>query len=212
VLVIDPLAGPLVGAVRAVRWITPDLLTAVSVLLAFGAAAAFALQQFVIGAVLFQASFLVDCMDGKLAGLRQLRNPYGGFVDAVGDALRFTSCIGALVYAIASIEQRAPATVALLALFPTVHYARLVVQKAWPEGARDEPALVRATPLAFLAAARRRLSQPGTTVDTEAIAFTIGPLVGAPFAGVAVAILIDAARLLATCATRLWRSRPRAVG
>jgi phosphatidylglycerophosphate synthase len=208
VLVIDPLAGPLVRVIRGVRWITPDLLTAVSVLLAFGAAVAYALDDLVIGGVLFQASFLVDCMDGKLAALRQVRNPYGGFVDAVGDALRFITCTGALVLAVASSEQQAPASVALLALFPAIHYARLVIQKAWPETAHHEPALVRATPRGFIAAAPRRLSQPGTTVDTEALAFTIGPVLGAPFAGIAAATLIDGCRLLVTLATRLWQCRP----
>lgn len=205
VLVIDPIAGPFVGAVRGVRWITPNLLTAVSVVLAFGAAAAFALEALVIGAILFQASFLVDCMDGKLASLRRLGNPYGGFIDAVGDALRFVSCTGALVFAIASSEPREPASVALLALFPTIHYARLLIQKAWPSSADHTSSLVRATPAAFITAAPRRLSQPGTTVDTEALAFTIGPLLGVPFAGVLVGMGIDSARLLFTLATRLWR-------
>jgi phosphatidylglycerophosphate synthase len=207
VLVIDPFAGPLVRVIEAIRWITPNVLTCVSVVLAFCAAVAYALEDLVIAAILFQASFLVDCMDGKLAAVRRLRNPYGGFIDSVGDALRFTACTGALVFAVASMDDRAPASIALLTLFPTVHYARLVIQKAWPETGRHAPALVRATPAAFVRAAPRRLSQPGTTVDTEALAFTIGPVLGAPFAGIAAATLIDAARLLVTIATRLWQSR-----
>ena len=53
VLVIDPLAAPLV---RAVLWraaITPNVLTAIAVLVAFGAAGAFAAGHMAVGALLF---------------------------------------------------------------------------------------------------------------------------------------------------------------
>jgi hypothetical protein len=62
-----------------------------------------------------------------------------------------------------------------------------------------------------LRAAPGRLSKPGTTVDTEALAFTIGPLIGLPLVGILVATLIDGARLLVSLTTRVWRSTHQAL-
>jgi phosphatidylglycerophosphate synthase len=203
VLVIDPIAGPLVRMVATVRWITPNVLTALSVVVAVAAAAAYALDQLAIGALLFQASFAADCMDGKLAHTRGVRNRYGHYVDAVGDALRFAACTGGLVFALASHESMTPGWVTVLALFPTIHYVRLTTQSAWPDRPQSDPRVVAASPLAILRAAPTRLSKPGTTVDTEALAFTIGPLVGLPLEGILAAALVDATRVFASLALRV---------
>jgi hypothetical protein len=78
VVVIDPIAGTLVRLVSPVRRVTPNLLTLVSAVVAAGAVAAFAVGWLVVGALLFQASFVIDCMDGKLASLREQFGRYGG--------------------------------------------------------------------------------------------------------------------------------------
>jgi phosphatidylglycerophosphate synthase len=206
VLVIDPLAAPLVGALRSVHQVTPNLLTAVAVVIGIGAGAAYALEHLVLGALLFQASFLIDCMDGKLAHTRGLHGRYGYYLDAVGDAARFACCLGGLVFGLASQGGTAVGWVTVLAMFPTVHYVRLTTQAAWPDEQRRDPRELPASPMGMLRAAPRRLSKPGTTVDTEALAFTIGPLVGLPLLGILVATLIDGARLLVSLATRVWWS------
>jgi phosphatidylglycerophosphate synthase len=206
VLVIDPIATPLVRLVAPLSRITPNVLTALSVAVAVAAAAMFAVDQLIAGAVLFQVSFLIDCMDGKLAHTRGLRNRYGSFIDAVGDGLRFTACTGGLVYGLAAAEPPAAGWVVVLALFPTVHYVRLTTQAAWPDGEGSAPLTLRATPWAVLRAAPGRLSKPATTVDTEAVAFTIGPLAGFGLEGILAATLIDGARLALSLVTRVWRS------
>ena len=81
VVVIDPIAGTLVRLVAPIRRVTPNLLTLVSAVVAAGAVAAFAVGWLVVGALLFQASFVIDCMDGKLASLRQQFARYGGIFD-----------------------------------------------------------------------------------------------------------------------------------
>lgn len=203
VLVIDPIAAPFVRMVAGVGWLTPNVLTAASVVVAVAAGAAYALDQLVVGALLFQASFAADCMDGKLAHTRGVGNPYGHYVDAVGDALRFAACTGGLVFTLASHESMTPGWVTVLALFPTIHYVRLTTQAAWPDRPQSDSLVVASSPLAILRAARTRLSKPGTTVDTEALAFTIGPLVGLPLEGILAAALVDATRLFASLAMRL---------
>jgi len=211
VLVIDPVATPLVSALRGARRVTPNTLTAAAGVVAIAAGTAYALGHLVVGALLFQVSFLIDCMDGKLAHTRELRSRYGHYLDAVGDAVRFACCTGGLVFALASQGGVGVGWVTVLAMFPTVHYVRLTTQAAWPEEGRRDPLELPASPRAMLRAAPGRLSKPGTTVDTEALAFTIGPLIGLPLAGILVATLIDGARLLVSLATRVWRSTRRAL-
>src|SRR5215218_4811281 len=91
VFVVDPIAAPLAGRLRSARAVTPNRLTVGSVLVALGAAAAFALGPLWLGAVLFQVSFLLDCMDGKLASLRGRDDPSGALYDTIGDCVRLAA-------------------------------------------------------------------------------------------------------------------------
>jgi phosphatidylglycerophosphate synthase len=206
VLVVDPIAAPLVRVMSPVRRITPNALTAAGAAIAIVAAAAYAFDQLVVGAILFQASFVVDCTDGKLAHTRGTYSRYGSYLDAVADGVRFASCTGGLVFALASHTGMAAGWVTVLALFPTLHYVRLSTQAAWPRAPTTDSMVVRASVLAILRAAPGRLSKPGTTVDTEALAFTIGPLVGLPLEGILAAAAIDGARLAASLAVRVRQS------
>jgi phosphatidylglycerophosphate synthase len=208
VLVVDPLAAPIVRALLPVHRVTPNMLTALAALLGLLAGTAFAAGQLLVGAVIFQLSFVVDCMDGKLAHTRGTADRYGPYLDAVADAIRFVACTGGLVFGVVWGEALGAGWMTVLAMFPTVHYARLATQAAWPDGQRTDPIVVPASSLAFLRAARGRLSKPGTTVDTEALAFTLGPALGLPVLGVLAALLVDVARLLVSLATRVARSAP----
>src|SRR3954453_13527604 len=96
VVVTDPIAVPIAGALGRLGWVTPNRLTLVATLFAAGAAAAFATEQLILGAILFQMSFAVDCMDGKLAASRGLSSRWGGFVDVAGDMVRIVGCTLAL--------------------------------------------------------------------------------------------------------------------
>jgi phosphatidylglycerophosphate synthase len=206
VLVIDPLAAPIVRALLPVRRVTPNVLTALAALLGLSAGTAFAAHELLLGAALFQVSFLVDCMDGKLAHTRGTADRYGPYLDAVADAIRFTACTSGLVFGVVWHEEVEAGWVTILAMFPTVHYARLATQAAWPDRQESEPIVVPASWSAFLRAGRRRLSKPATTVDTEALAFTLGPALGLPLLGVLAALLVDGARLLVSLAIRIGRS------
>ncbi|HSJ43437.1 MAG TPA: DUF5941 domain-containing protein [Euzebyales bacterium] len=72
----------------AARRITPNQVTAVSNALTVAAAAAFATgvrPGLVIGAVLVQAAFVADCVDGQLARYTGTGTPLGAWLDAVSD-------------------------------------------------------------------------------------------------------------------------------
>ncbi|MFG1610108.1 CDP-alcohol phosphatidyltransferase family protein [Actinoplanes sp. NPDC049265] len=99
VLLVDPLAIRLVRLVYPYRWITPNLLSAFAFVLGLGAAACFALQDrwwLVGGALLFHLSFVVDCMDGKIARLNGTGTIFGVWFDFIFDRIRVIICTVAL--------------------------------------------------------------------------------------------------------------------
>jgi phosphatidylglycerophosphate synthase len=99
VLLVDPVAVRLVRLVAPYRWITPNKLTGLATILGFGAAWAFWLADYrwlVAGALLFHLSFVVDCMDGKIARLNGTGSMFGAWFDFMFDRLRVVLCAFAL--------------------------------------------------------------------------------------------------------------------
>ncbi|GIF05966.1 CDP-alcohol phosphatidyltransferase family protein [Actinoplanes siamensis] len=92
VLLVDPLASRLVRLVAPYRWITPNALTLVATAVGAGAMVAFARGALVLGAVLFHLSFVVDCMDGKIARLNGTGTVFGQWLDFVLDRVRVFFC------------------------------------------------------------------------------------------------------------------------
>jgi hypothetical protein len=99
VLLVDPLAGRLVRALVGRAWLSPTALTVVAFLLGLAAAAAFLQADpawLVVGALLYHASFTVDCVDGKLARLRGEQSVVGSWLDFILDRLRMVVATVAL--------------------------------------------------------------------------------------------------------------------
>jgi phosphatidylglycerophosphate synthase len=99
VWLVDPLASRLVRLVSPYRWITPNRLTMAAFLLGLAAAACFARADrsaLIAGAVLFHLSFVIDCMDGKVARLNGTGSVFGAWLDYVFDRLRVLACAIAL--------------------------------------------------------------------------------------------------------------------
>jgi phosphatidylglycerophosphate synthase len=100
VLLVDPLAARLVLVAARFAWLTPNRLTMLAALLGAGSVACFAMQGYpwlVAGAVLFHLSFVVDCMDGKVARLMGTGSAFGAWSDFVFDRLRVAACAVALL-------------------------------------------------------------------------------------------------------------------
>jgi phosphatidylglycerophosphate synthase len=200
--VIDPVAAPLAFALRDRPIVTPNRISAVSALVAVASAACFAAGALEGGALLFQLSFLLDCMDGKLAGLQGRTDPLGRMADVASDAVRVAFCSTGLAIALARngefVVDGIPLAAALVCLYVGVRTAVAAIAIARPAAgisAGGEHGLleVEPSPRALLRVAPRRASAPGTTVDTETIAFTIGPLLGVPIVALAIAIATDMA-------------------
>ena len=100
VWLVDPLAARLVRLVAPWRAVTPNRLTVGAFLIGLAAAACFWQQSWgwlVAGAALFHLSFVLDCMDGKIARLNGTGSVFGAWLDYVFDRLRVLGCTIALM-------------------------------------------------------------------------------------------------------------------
>jgi phosphatidylglycerophosphate synthase len=92
VWLVDPLASRLVRLVAPWRRVTPNLLTTLAFVIGLGSAAAFWRGSLFAGALLFHLSFVLDCMDGKVARLNGTGSVFGAWLDYVFDRLRVLAC------------------------------------------------------------------------------------------------------------------------
>ena len=98
VYLVDPAACRLTLFIANHTRITPNGVTRLSILLGLASAGCFAAGWLAAGAALFYLSFLVDCVDGKLARLKGNGTPFGLWLDYVGDRLRVACCAAGLGY------------------------------------------------------------------------------------------------------------------
>ncbi|MER7712517.1 MULTISPECIES: CDP-alcohol phosphatidyltransferase family protein [Streptomyces] len=100
VLLVDPVATPLVRWTAMWTRVTPNQITWAALVLGIGAAACFAQgdwQWLVAGAVVYHVSFILDCMDGKLARLTGKGSAFGAWLDYIFDRVRVLVCAIALM-------------------------------------------------------------------------------------------------------------------
>ncbi|MFI7346319.1 CDP-alcohol phosphatidyltransferase family protein [Streptomyces sp. NPDC049936] len=100
VLLVDPVATPLVRWTAKWTRVTPNQITWAALVLGIGAAACFAQGEWLwlaIGAAVYHVSFILDCMDGKLARLTGNGSEFGAWLDYVFDRIRVLICAIALM-------------------------------------------------------------------------------------------------------------------
>ncbi|WP_165986439.1 CDP-alcohol phosphatidyltransferase family protein [Streptomyces sp. YIM 98790] len=100
VLLVDPVATPLVRWTAIWTRVTPNQITWFALFLGLGAAACFTRGTWgwlLAGALLYHLSFVLDCMDGKLARLTGTGSIFGGWLDYVFDRVRVLCCAVALM-------------------------------------------------------------------------------------------------------------------
>jgi phosphatidylglycerophosphate synthase len=100
VLLVDPVAIRLVRWWAPYQWITPNRITLAAFTLGVGAAGAFAQGSrwwLIVGALLYHVSFVLDCVDGKLARVRGTGSVFGLWLDFIFDRLLVLICAAALM-------------------------------------------------------------------------------------------------------------------
>jgi phosphatidylglycerophosphate synthase len=100
VLLVDPVATPLVRWTALRTRVTPNQITWAALVLGLGSAACFAMAEWpwlLAGAGLYHLSFVLDCMDGKLARLKGNGSVFGAWLDYVFDRVRVLACAVALM-------------------------------------------------------------------------------------------------------------------
>ncbi|MFI7127607.1 CDP-alcohol phosphatidyltransferase family protein [Nonomuraea sp. NPDC050153] len=95
---VDPVACRVALPVANRTQLTPNALTVLSLVLGAVSATCFALNHHMAGAVVFYLSFMIDCVDGKIARLKGTGTPFGLWLDYVGDRVRVVLCAGGLAY------------------------------------------------------------------------------------------------------------------
>jgi len=86
-----PFANKLLYPIADINWITPNHITIFSLFVGLVAAFCFAQGSYrflVIGAILVQLSFVIDCMDGQLARYRQQFSKLGAWLDRISDRVK----------------------------------------------------------------------------------------------------------------------------
>ncbi|MBO1335490.1 CDP-alcohol phosphatidyltransferase family protein [Streptomyces sp. VRA16 Mangrove soil] len=100
VLLVDPVATPLVRLTARWTRITPNQITWGALVLGLGAAGCFAMGDWrwlIAGAVVYHLSFILDCMDGKVARLTGQGSVFGAWLDYIFDRVRVMACAVALM-------------------------------------------------------------------------------------------------------------------
>ncbi|MEE1791869.1 CDP-alcohol phosphatidyltransferase family protein [Streptomyces sp. BE308] len=100
VVLVDPVATRMLIVMARFNFITPNGVTWAALFVGLGSAGFFLKGDglsLAIGAALYHLSFILDCIDGKLARLKGNGTVFGGWLDYVFDRIRVLFCALALM-------------------------------------------------------------------------------------------------------------------
>jgi phosphatidylglycerophosphate synthase len=206
----DPIAVPLVRLLARRRWFSPDQISALALVMGMSVGPVFALGtrvSLLAGGLLFYVTFIVDCIDGKLARALGITSTRGAALDRVSDALRRASASLGLVVWLWRADD-VPATDLWWGIVYVVA-AYLYVELSGVEKPIEKTTRP-ASELEFgagafgrwsAALARRRLLPTPGTPDVQAVVFIVGPVTGLVVPALAVGIAMVTAGMLLS----VWR-------
>jgi phosphatidylglycerophosphate synthase len=196
VLLTDPVALPVVRLLTRGRWLSPDAVTIVALLLGLSTGVFFSTGErwgLIAGAIAFYLAFVFDCVDGKLARALQVTSPRGEALDHLADGgRRASSALGLAIY-LWRVEGNATVLYAVVYIVASYYFLEI-------SGAeRGEPG-GRLGGVSGWLAQRRLLPNPGMP-DVQAITFILGPLTGM----VTVSLVVGTAMVAAAIALTVYR-------
>jgi len=112
-------------AVRLAPYVSANVVSALSLLAAFGAGAAFWMARPVLGAILILTNGFLDMLDGCVARVRGTTGPFGSFVDKIID--KYSDLIFLLGMLLGRLAHPVPAIVAMVGI-PLATYINAAVE------------------------------------------------------------------------------------
>ncbi|CAN5623531.1 hypothetical protein BH24ACT26_BH24ACT26_20110 [soil metagenome] len=201
VVATDPVALPMVRLLARRRWLSPDAVSVVSLVLGLAVGPVFALgtrPALVAGALLFYLAFLFDCIDGKLARALDVSSPRGEAFDHLADGGRRASASLGLALWLWRAEGPSQG-----ALWWAVGYAVLAYYFLELSGAeKGELGGGLGGRWSAALACRRLLPTPGMP-DVQATVFILGPLTGLVVPALALGIAMVLAGIAISVRRRL---------
>ena len=203
VLVVDPLAIPITKLLVKKRWSNPDEITLMSLILGLLTGLFFAVGDtwaLVTGGLVYYLSFVLDCVDGKLARALGISSAKGHALDAMSDsARRASAAIGIVTYLVYSAEGVQAHEIVLAAAFGVLSSYFIEISGA----ERGETQGGVRGKWASTLAKYRLLPTPGMP-DVSALVYVIAPIVGLIVPALYVGLAMVLAGILIT-----WRRRLR---
>ena len=196
VLLTDPVAVPISNFLAKRRWLTPDQVTILSLILGVSVGALFATGErwgLIAGGLTFYAAFIVDCVDGKLARALGVTSARGEHLDALADGARRASAslgLGILLWG------KDPILWVLIYVVLAYYFLEISGAEKGQSGSGLGGKWSRAL------AKRRLLPNPGMP-DVQAIVFVFGPITGFVVPALWVGIAMVALAILMTIRRRL---------
>lgn len=228
VLLTDPLAVPISNFLAKKRWLTPNQVTIVALILGLSVGVLFATGTrggLIAGGIAFYLAFVFDCVDGKLARATGITSEKGQALDALADGGRRASAsLGLFLYfwnyqpsgrfrtAFQFYgELRTPSGSAFIPDFPALNtglvlvvvYVVLAYYFLEISGAeKSDPKTGIGGKWAQALARRRMLPNPGMP-DVQGIVFVLGPITGLVVPALWVGIVMVTLAILMTVRRRL---------
>jgi phosphatidylglycerophosphate synthase len=200
VLVVDPVAVPLVRLLARHRLLTPDSVSGLALLCGLGVGPVFAIGgrwSLVAGGVLFYIAFLLDCTDGKLARALGVTSARGEALDHLADGARRASAVLGMAVHVWRSDDFSDADIWWVIVYAVLAYYFLEISGAEKGDAVESGIRGRAS----AALARHRLLPNPGMPDVQAITFTLGPITGLVLPAFALGIGMSVAAIFLT----VWR-------
>jgi phosphatidylglycerophosphate synthase len=199
VLLTDPVALPIVRLLARRRWLGPDGVTAIALLLGLSVGVFFSTGErwgLIAGAIAFYFAFVFDCVDGKLARALQVTSPRGEALDHLADGgRRASAALGLSVYL---WRAEGDASILYAVVYIVASYYFLEISGA----ERGESTGRLSGRVSGWLAQRRLLPNPGMP-DVQAITFVFGPLTGMVIAGLVIGTVMVTVAIALTVYRRL---------
>lgn len=195
--------------------VKPNTISVISLLVAFLAAFAFYQGTYVflvIGAVLFQISYILDCADGYIARKNGLSSKFGHWIDHTFDEIKKPVLLIGLLMGQDALDSVAPWgwIAALLYLFSRVLVKTDSTVKEPPTATRNNLEDTGASHMMLMPRQRWLFEKFGivtfyTSIEAQAVVFVIGPVFGLPLIGMAAAAVLSIGWFLYIDGYRYWR-------